>query len=377
MPARIKILLCLLGISAAVWAQRPAEQSEPIYLYQGADREQKLVSAAKREGLVSLYTSMQTPDSLPLAQAFEKKYGVKVSLWRASGEKLVQRALTEARGGRFDADVIETDGAQMEILYREKQLAPFHSPSLGDIPAALVPSHRHYVPTRVSLYVLAYNTALVAPNDVPNSYEDLLHPKWRGKLGLEAADVAWFAAVAKAMGGQKGLDYFQKLAASAPAIRSGHTLLAELVASGEILLVPDAHVQGAERLKKRGAPVGWKPLQPAFGAAELGRPLAARAAPACRSALRRLHPFQRGTGADQGARARALKPRGRQPAQQLRLRAGRSGDRARRMGAMGKALVGPVPQGSEGPARGGLTGAPVSGQACGPLCRGTRSRSSS
>jgi iron(III) transport system substrate-binding protein len=264
-PARIKILLCLLGISAAVWAQRPAEQSEPIYLYQGADREQKLVSAAKREGLVSLYTSMQTPDSLPLAQAFEKKYGVKVSLWRASGEKLVQRALTEARGGRFDADVIETDGAQMEILYREKQLAPFHSPSLGDIPAALVPSHRHYVPTRVSLYVLAYNTALVAPNDVPNSYEDLLHPKWRGKLGLEAADVAWFAAVAKAMGGQKGLDYFQKLAASAPAIRSGHTLLAELVASGEILLVPDAHVQGAERLKKRGAPVGWKPLQPSFG----------------------------------------------------------------------------------------------------------------
>jgi iron(III) transport system substrate-binding protein len=263
--ARIKILVCLLGISAAVWAQRPAEQSEPIYLYQGADREQRLVAAARREGTVSVYTSMQTPDSLPLAQAFEKKYGVKVSLWRASGEKVVQRALTEARGGRFDADVMETDGAQMEILYREKQLAPFHSPSLEDIPAALVPSHRHYVPTRVSLYVLAYNTTLVPRGDVPNSYEDLLHPRWRGKLGLEAADVAWFAAVTKAMGRERGLDYFGKLAASAPAIRSGHTLLAELVASGEILMVPDAHVQGVERLKKRGAPVDWKPLQPAFG----------------------------------------------------------------------------------------------------------------
>ena len=265
MLARIKILVCLLGISAAVWAQRPAEQSEPIYLYQAADREQRLVDAAKHEGVVSLYTSMQTPDSLPLAQAFERKYGVKVSLWRASGEKVVQRALTEARGGRFDVDVMETDGAQMEILYREKQLAPFHSPSLEDIPAALVPPHRHYVPTRVSLYVLVYNTTLVRPDEVPNSYEDLLHPRWRGKLGLEAADVAWFAAVAKAMGREKGLDYFQKLAASAPAIRSGHTLLAELVSSGEILMVPDAHVQGVERLKKRGAPVGWKPLQPAFG----------------------------------------------------------------------------------------------------------------
>jgi hypothetical protein len=72
-------------------------------------------------------------------------------------------------------------------------------------------------------------------------------------------------AVTKAMGRERGLDYFGKLAASAPAIRSGHTLLAELVASGEILMVPDAHVQGVERLKKRGAPVDWKPLQPAFG----------------------------------------------------------------------------------------------------------------
>src|SRR4029077_7944351 len=219
-----RILLGLAAISAAVCAQPPADEIGRIYLYQGAEREQRLVGGARREGPVSLYPSMQTLASLPLAQAFEKKYGVKVSLWRASGEKVVQRVLTEARGGRFDADVMETDGAQMEILYREKQLAPFHSPSLEDIPAALIPSHRHYVPTRVSLYVLAYNTTLVPPKDVPSSYQDLLQPRWRGKLGLEAADVAWFAAVAKAMGAEKGLDYFRKLAASAPAIRSGQPL---------------------------------------------------------------------------------------------------------------------------------------------------------
>lgn len=258
-------MLFLAAIPAALCAQPSMEQAERVYLDQGPDREQRLVAAAKREGAVTLYTSMQMPDSLPLAQAFERKHGVKVSLWRASGEKVVQRALTEARGGRFDVDVFETDGAQMEILYREKQLAPFYSPSLQDIPAALVPPHRRYVPTRVTLYVLAYNTARLAPADVPNSYEDLLQPKWRGKLGLEAADVAWFAAVTKAMGRERGLDYFHKLAASGPALRSGHTLLAELVASGEILIVPDAHVQGVERLKKRGAPIEWKPLQPAFG----------------------------------------------------------------------------------------------------------------
>jgi iron(III) transport system substrate-binding protein len=251
--------LALAGVAAAGFAQ------SPVYLYQGADREQKLIAGARQEGTVSLYTSMQLPDSLPLTQAFEKKYGVKVSLWRASGEKVVQRAVAEARAGRFDVDVVETDGAQMEILYREKQLAPFFTPSLADIPPKIIPAHRHYVPTRLSLYVLVYNTRLVAAGDVPRSYEDLLAPRWKGKLGLEAADVAWFAAVTKAMGEEKGLAYFRKLADNAPAIRSGHTLLAELVASGDVLAAADAHIQGVERLKKRGAPVEWRPLQPAFG----------------------------------------------------------------------------------------------------------------
>jgi len=74
--ARPNILLCLAMVSTALCAQQPsAEEGARIYLYQGADREQRLVSAAKREGMVSLYTSMQTPDSLPLAQAFEKNMG--------------------------------------------------------------------------------------------------------------------------------------------------------------------------------------------------------------------------------------------------------------------------------------------------------------
>jgi iron(III) transport system substrate-binding protein len=259
-------VLALLGAAAFTPIGHAQSAKAPdIYLYRGQDREQKVVSGAKQEGTLSLYTSMQLTDSQPLTQAFEKKHGIRVSLWRASGEKIVQRALAEARAGRFDVDVVETDGAQMEILYRERQFAPFFSPSAADIPAHIIPAHKSYVPTRLSLYVLVYNTLLVPPAEVPKSYEDLLDPKWSGRLGIEAADVPWFASVVKAMGVEKGLDYFRKLAANRPSVRTGHTLLAELVASGELALAPDAHIQGVARLKARGAPVDWKPLQPAFG----------------------------------------------------------------------------------------------------------------
>ena len=231
----------------------------------GAQVDSVVLERAKKDGSVTLYTSMQLTDSRPLTEAFEKKHGIRVNLWRASGEKVAQRVLTEARAGRFEVDVVETDGAQMEILYRERQLAPLAGVSLADIPEHIVPAHKGYVPTRLTLYVLAYNTQRVRAAEVPGSYEDLLDPKWAGRIAVEAADVAWFAAVASAMGEDKGVAWFRKLAAMKPSIRSGHTLMAELVAAGEIDMALDAHVQGVARLKDKGAPIEWKALQPAFG----------------------------------------------------------------------------------------------------------------
>jgi iron(III) transport system substrate-binding protein len=228
-------------------------------------QERVSVDRARKEGAVTLYTSMQLVDSRPLTEAFERKYGIKVNLWRASGEKVAERAVTEARGGRFDVDVIETDGAQVEIAYREKLLAPLKVPSVADVPPEILPVHGYYAPTRLTLYVMAYNTKLVAPGEVPKSYADLLQPRWAGKLALESDDVPWFASVVKAMGETQGVAYYTRLAALKPSMRKGHTLMAEMVAAGEIEIAIDSHVQGIARLKDKGAPIEWKPLQPAFG----------------------------------------------------------------------------------------------------------------
>lgn len=244
----------------------PAEDANP-YLYQGADRAQKLVAGAKKEGVASWHTTFTAQDAKVITDAFEKRYGVKVTTWRTRAEKILQRLVTEARGGRYEADVVEMDDSEMEALRREKLLAEFFSPSFKDLPPEILPKHRYFAPIRFNIFTLAYNTRLVKPEDVPNSYEDLLQPKWVGRLGIESTDVPWFASVVKAMGEEQGLRYFKRLAAMKPDMRTSHILVAELVAAGEIPLVITAYNHNVETLKKKGAPVEWKPLPPTFGAA--------------------------------------------------------------------------------------------------------------
>jgi len=236
-----------------------------LYLLQGADRQERLVAGARREGTVVIYTSLNTQDSGPLTDAFEKRYGVKTQLWRSSSEKVVQRAVTEARAGRFACDLMETNGPEMEALSREALLDEFRSPHFSDLAEAAFPKHRRYVADRFNFFTIGYNTRLVKPEEVPNSYDDLLHPRFVGRIGLEAGDVDWFGAMVKHMGEQKGLAFFRKLAAAKPQIRSGHTLMGQLLASGEIPLAANIYNHNVERLTVKGAQIRWKALTPTFG----------------------------------------------------------------------------------------------------------------
>jgi iron(III) transport system substrate-binding protein len=269
-PRRRRVLGAAAGAAGllaapAAWAQDAAARNREFYLYKGADRDARLLEGAKKEGQVNVYTSLNTKDSGPITEAFEKLTGVKVLLWRSSSEKVLQRAVTEARAGRYAFDVIETNGPEMEASYREKLLAEFHSPHFKDLPPAAFPRHRHWVADRFNFFTIGYNTKLIKPEEVPNSYEDLLHPRFAGKLAIEASDTDWFGALIKHMGEAKGIAFFRNLAATKPQVRSGHTLLAELVSSGEVPITATIYNHNMERLSVRGAPVKWKALVPTFG----------------------------------------------------------------------------------------------------------------
>ena len=256
---RFAVALCL--VVAPALAQSPTLAD--LAGYAGPDRTQRLLAGAKKEGAVNIYSSMTVDDMKIISSGFEKKYGIKLQAWRASSEDILQRVLIEARGGRSEVDAVETSSLEMESLYREGMLQRVNSPLLADIaPAALRP-HREWVGDRINIIAEGYNTDLIKKQDVPKSYADLLDPKWKGKLTIEADDSVWFGALVTAMGEAKGLQYFRDLVRkNGLSPRKGHTLIANLIVSREVPYSLTVYHYRVEQLKRAGAPIEWQVLPP-------------------------------------------------------------------------------------------------------------------
>ncbi|MDB5764383.1 MAG: transporter substrate-binding protein, partial [Herminiimonas sp.] len=196
---------------------------------------------------------------------FEKKYGIKVKVWRSGPDNVVPRITNEAKSKRFEFDVVETEGQALEALQREQQLQAVKTPYLKDlVPQALRP-HGEWVGTRLLIFAQAYNTNLIKKEDLPKTYQDLANPKWKGKLGIESKDDEWFYCLMQQLGEERGLKLFRDIAATnGLSVRKGHTLLTNLVASGEVPLALTVYNSRVEQLKNKGAPIDWFVLQPAI-----------------------------------------------------------------------------------------------------------------
>jgi len=239
--------------------------AETLFDYSSADRTQRIVAGAKKEGTVTMYTTFAEKDQPTLIKPFEAKYGVKVNIWRAGTDKVLQRTLAEAAARKYDVDLIHFGAPEMEALSREKILQAVNSPVHKDLQPGSVPAHREWAATLLSVWVQAYNTQLIKRQDLPRTYRDLLDPKWKGKLGIEAKNQDWFASVVDVMGGgEKGLQFFRDLVArNGISPRTGHTLLNNMVIAGEVPLALTLYNYMPEQAKKRGAPIDWFALEPA------------------------------------------------------------------------------------------------------------------
>lgn len=266
---RIARLLRRTLVLAMLTAALPAvAQDASLLNYEGPDRTQKLLAAAKAEGTLTLYTSLAAENLKALISPFEERYGIKVTVWRAPTEKVMQRTLTEASGGRHQVDAIHFGSPQLEALYREKLLQPVKSPVLGELIAGSVPAHRQWAATILQVYVQAYNTNLVKKDELPKTWQDLLDPKWKGKFGIESEAWPWYATLVQNLGEDKGGKLFRDVvAANGMTAHGSVSLLNNLVAAGDIPMALTVYQHMPQAGKAKGMPIDWFTLKPVIARA--------------------------------------------------------------------------------------------------------------
>jgi iron(III) transport system substrate-binding protein len=203
-----------LGLHATAVSAQPGDTD--ILTYTGADRTERLIAGAKREGQVTYYSAMIVNQALrPLTNAFQKKYPfIKMTFWRADSEDIQTRMSAEVRAKKLVVDIAEGTGIG-ELAVRSGMAQEAWSPQLADIPEYMRDQRRLWAPTRMSYFGLAYNTRLVPPGTAPKTYEDLLDPKWQGKmvwpLLTHIGAPLFVTNLRLTWGEEKALAYLQKL----------------------------------------------------------------------------------------------------------------------------------------------------------------------
>ena len=219
---------------------------------------ERVLDGAKKEGRLVLYAGMDTEEARLFTSEFTKKYPfIKTEIFRSSGEKIQARFLVENRANTHSADVFQASIVQVYQLKNLKLLARYVSDEAAAYREGFKDPQGYWTALYQIPYVIGYNTRLVSAKDAPASYEDLLNPKWKGWIALETEEYQWFYHWMQILGRDKGLDFMRKFAGQNLQMRAGHTLLAQLVAAGEVALATVVYSNRVERMKAGGAPIDW------------------------------------------------------------------------------------------------------------------------
>src|SRR5713226_9121917 len=185
MPLRIAPAACVMLLSAVAFTGTTASTAwaQEILLSRAADRQQMILEGARKEGQVVLYSAAIVNQALrPLAEAFMKTYPfVKMTFWRGDSEEIIAKLSAEARASNIVADVVESTG-MAEVAVSAGLTQPYYTPMVEAMPERYRDPRSHWTTMRISYFSIAYNTKLVPPNEAPKTYDDLLDPRWRGKL---------------------------------------------------------------------------------------------------------------------------------------------------------------------------------------------------
>jgi ABC-type Fe3+ transport system substrate-binding protein len=260
-------MAALAGLLAV--APASGQSGQDLLTYSSADRQQKLLECAKKEGEVVIYSAMIANQALrPITAGFMKKHpSIKMTYWRGDSEDIAAKLAAEVRANNVVADVVEGTGVGEAVV--EANLAQrYYTPVLAEFPEKYRDPDGYWTPTRLSYFGIAYNTRLVPADKVPKSYEDLLDPQWKGKMawriGSSSGTPLFLTNLRLAWGEDKARAYLRKLAEQKVVnfgSGSARTLVDRVVA-GEYAIALNIFAHHPLISKAKGAPVEGLVLGP-------------------------------------------------------------------------------------------------------------------
>jgi iron(III) transport system substrate-binding protein len=270
----IGALAVVIGIAAAVslpstsMAQgKPDTQSilKKLERLPQAEREKILIEGAKKEGTVVWYTTDAPKPTQVVFKAFRKKYPfMKTQFIRAKSRAILDRILTETRAGKYLFDVAKISTETYNFYPVEKVFAAYNSPAKAAIPETM--KGERWTSLFTFIRAMGYNTNMVKKADLPKTWDDLLDPRWKGKIMFDASSLPEVGVLYRKIGEEKTNAYLDKLGKSGNLqIRRGRTVIANLLSAGEAPLGVTVYPYRIEAMKKKGAPVDWALLDPSPG----------------------------------------------------------------------------------------------------------------
>lgn len=221
--------------------------------------------AAKKEGVVVWYGTMNTKDMALTAEAFEKSHpGLRVETLRLGSSQLPARVATEQRAGKFNADVISGDGFQILQLVTAGTFEKYKPANIESFIKGTVDPNGYWTNLYQNTTVIAWNPERLKADHLapPTSFADFAKPEWRGKFGFDTGALNWYMGLLQA--DKNGAELAKKILDNAPVKTSGHTQTVASLETGEFDATPTAYGYLAEQEKREGKPVDFISPTPLF-----------------------------------------------------------------------------------------------------------------
>src|ERR1051325_6677455 len=223
-----------------------------------AQTEQERIQAAKKEGPVYWYGSMNVDDATALIAGINKKYPfIEIKRFRAANAPVLARLDVEARARSLNVDIIDLDGFYVAQALRRTYWTRYVSPELSVYPKQLSDSAGRWSGFFLLPQVVIYNTNLIPPPTAPRTYNELLDPKWKNRIAIPDSGVTWYHGMLQYLGNENGRAFFKQLAAQNVQVQVGNRMMVELTMAGEHAIGIAAYAHRIGQFQRKGAPMGW------------------------------------------------------------------------------------------------------------------------